>query len=202
MLMFIKTLKENLKQLLPELSKKIDELEKPWEALRILGEVKIDENKINGEIEEGVIIKGKIILGKGSVIRSPARLEGNIIIGEGTIIGPYSFIRGNAVIGNECKIGSTEVKHSIILDNSNACHFNYIGDGVIGQRCNLGAGTKIANLRFDREEVKLRIDGEKIPLGTNKFGVVFENEVQTMCNSVLMPGSYVKEGSKINYKQK
>ncbi len=195
--MFINIMKENLKQLIPSLVSEIDKLEHPWEALRILDKIDLSDSKIEGEVEEGVIIKGNIVLGKGSVIKSPARLEGNIIIGEGVIVGPYAFIRGGVIIGNNCRIGSSEVKHSIILDNSNAGHFNYVGDSVIGQHCNLGAGTKLANFRFDKTEIFIRKDGEKIPSGTNKFGSVLENNVQTACNKVLMPGSYVKEGTNV-----
>ena len=46
------------------------------------------------------------------------------------------------------------MKNSIIMDNSNVPHHNYVGDSVIGQNCNLGSGTKIANLRFDKKNMR------------------------------------------------
>ena len=79
-------------------------------------------------------------------------------------------------------------------------HFNYVGDSVIGSRCNFGAGTKIANLRHDHANIKV--------CGTNtrrkKFGAVIGDDVQfgINCsinvgtvigsNTMFSPGSYIE----------
>lgn len=79
-------------------------------------------------------------------------IEGPVIIGEECKIGPNCYIRPYTSIGDKCHIGNAcEIKNSIIMNNSNIPHQNYVGDSIIGENCNLGAGTKIANLRFDRK---------------------------------------------------
>ena len=63
-------------------------------------------------------------------------------------------IRPYTTIGNHCHVGNAcEVKNSIIMDNSNVPHLNYVGDSIIGQNCNLGAGTTVANLRLDKKNI-------------------------------------------------
>ena len=107
---------------------------------------------IEGEVEEGVVLKGSVRVGKGTVIKSGSYIEGPCIIGEDCRIGPHAYIRGATSIGNNCHIGhSIELKNSIVMSNSNIPHFNYVGDSVIASGCNFGAGTKIANLRHDKQ---------------------------------------------------
>ncbi len=129
----------------------------PWDMLSAnehLLETVVGEQ--NGTIEENVTIKGLLILGKGSVIKSGTYIEGPCIIGENTVVGPNAYLRPGTTIGNNCHIGhAVEIKNSIIFDDTKIPHYNYIGDSVIGSRCNFGAGTKIANLRHDHGPVKL-----------------------------------------------
>ena len=72
-------------------------------------------------------------------------------------------------------------------------HFNYIGDSIIGEGCNLGAGTKVANLRFDRQTI--RVEGQDT--GRRKLGVVMGDNVNTGVNSVLNTGCTIGQGSVI-----
>ncbi len=129
----------------------------PWDMLSAnehLLETVVGEQ--NGTIEENVTIKGLLILGKGSVIKSGTYIEGPCIIGENTVVGPNAYLRPGTTIGNNCHIGhAVEIKNSIIFDDTKIPHYNYIGDSVIGSRCNFGAGTKIANLRHDHGPVKV-----------------------------------------------
>jgi bifunctional UDP-N-acetylglucosamine pyrophosphorylase/glucosamine-1-phosphate N-acetyltransferase len=107
---------------------------------------------VEGEIEDGVVMKGIVRVGKGTIIRSGTYIEGPCIIGEDCRIGPHAYIRGATSIGNKCHIGhSIELKNSIVMSNTNIPHFNYVGDSVIASGCNFGAGTKIANLRHDKQ---------------------------------------------------
>ena len=87
--------------------------------------------KIEGRIEENVVVGGNLFLGKNSVIKSGSRIEGNVFIGENCIIGPNAFLRGNAIIANDCFIGTSEIKSSIILSNTKIPHFSYVGDSIL-----------------------------------------------------------------------
>jgi len=117
----------------------------PWHLLDANEEIlkKIDR-KIEGILEENIIIKGNVTIGKDTIIRSGSYITGPVIIGKNCKIGPNCYIRPHTAIGNNCHIGNAcEIKNSIVMDNTNVPHQNYVGDSVIGSNCNLGAGTKI-----------------------------------------------------------
>ena len=115
------------------------------------------ESQNLGEVEENVVLKGAVVIGKNTVVKSGAYIEGPVIIGEDCRIGPNCYIRPSTTIGNDCHIGaSVEIKNSIIMNGSDVPHLNYVGDSVIGEGCNFGAGTKIANLRLDEAEYPRR----------------------------------------------
>jgi bifunctional UDP-N-acetylglucosamine pyrophosphorylase/glucosamine-1-phosphate N-acetyltransferase len=66
-----------------------------------------------------------------------------------------------------------------------------VGDSIIGENCNFGAGTNVANLRFDDKEVKLNIKGERESSGRRKFGCVVGDNVKTGINVSIMPGKKI-----------
>ncbi|HLC79563.1 MAG TPA: hypothetical protein VJG83_03990 [archaeon] len=155
------------------------------------------ENKIEGEIEEFVAIKGNLQLGSGSIIKSGSRIEGNVYIGKNCVIGPNAFLRSGAVICDNCHIGTCEIKNSIILEGSKVPHYSYVGDSVIGKNCNLGAGTKIANLRHDHSNVSVNINGKKVDSGRKKLGALLFDKVKTGVNSSINCGAIVEGGALI-----
>ena len=150
---------------------------------------RMKKSEIKGKIEKGVTVKGKIVVGKGSVIKSGAYIEGNVVIGKNCVIGPNCFIRGSTAIGDGCKVGNgTEIKNSVIFNRSYASHLSYVCDSVIGEDVNFGAGTITANLRFDHADVKMSINGERISSKRKKLGAVVGDGTQTGINVSLMPG--------------
>ena len=162
----------------------------PWQLLAankaLLSGIK---TAIHGKIEKNVVVKGKLMLGKNSIIRSGTYIEGPVIIGDNCTIGPNAYIRGPASIGNACKVGqSVELKNVIMFDKSNIPHLSYIGDSVIGSNVNLGAGTTTANLRFDKKEIRSMVNKELISTGLTKLGVIIGDNVQTGIHVNLMPG--------------
>ncbi len=115
----------------------------------------------------------------------PVIIESPSYIGPDCTIGPFSYIReGTYLEGNNHIGNSSEVKNSIVLEGTNLPHFNYVGDSIIGKNCNLGAGTKTANLRLDEKEVKI---GKKYS-GLRKLGVIMGDNVKTGINVSLYPG--------------
>jgi bifunctional UDP-N-acetylglucosamine pyrophosphorylase/glucosamine-1-phosphate N-acetyltransferase len=83
------------------------------------------------------------------------------------------------------------VKNSIVFDNSNIPHQNYVGDSIIGQNCNLGAGTKIANLRLDKKYISTVLNGRKFDTKRRKLGTIMGDNVQTGINAMLNVGSMI-----------
>lgn len=165
----------------------------PWDLLDanrdLLDGIK---GRIEGVVEDGVWVKGEVIVGKNTLIKSGTYIEGPVIIGENCTIGPNSYIRPYTVIGNNCHIGnSSEIKASIIMDGSKIPHFNYVGDSVIGENCNLGAGTKVANLRLDERNIRVNLKGRYVDTGRRKLGVIMGDNVHTGINVSIFPGTVI-----------
>ena len=148
------------------------------------------------KIEPNVTIKGIVHIGAHTIIKNGTYIEGTVVIGDRCEIGPNCLIRGSTTIGNDCKVGNAvEVKSSIIMDHSNVPHHNYVGDSIIGEHCNLGSGTKVANLRLDEGNVHLVIKGKNIDTGRRKLGVIMGDYVKTGINSVIDVGTIIGEGA-------
>jgi bifunctional UDP-N-acetylglucosamine pyrophosphorylase/glucosamine-1-phosphate N-acetyltransferase len=188
-------IKENLTVIGYKTEKNWIDVGHPWELIEV-NEKLISKLKgeIKGNVEEGAVLHGEVFLDEGSIIRSGVYIEGNVYIGKNCDIGPNSFIRGNSYFGNNVKVGNAvEVKNSIVMEDTNVNHLSYIGDSVIGSNCNIGAGTNIANLRFDNATIKTKIKDEKIDSGRRKLGAIIGDSVKTGINSSFSPG--VKVGS-------
>jgi len=185
-----------LQEWLSKALKKDVSIKHPWDALELIDDLDIQRD-VKGVLEPGITIDGPLVLGSGSLVKSPCRIEGPVLIGKNVVIGPNAFIRGPAIIGHNCRIGSTEVKRSILMDGVAANHFSYIGDSILGPNCNLGAGTKIANWRFDEAKIKVKVGDEEFDSGMDKLGAILEENVKTGCNAVLNPGTYISKNAKI-----
>jgi len=146
-------------------------------------------SEVLGTIEEGAHLCGSVFVSEGAKIRSGAYIEGPVYIGEGSDIGPNCYFRPYTSIGGNVRIGNAcEVKNSIVMDRAHIGHLSYVGDSVIGEGCNLGAGFISANLRFDHGTVKMEIKGEVVDSGREKIGVIMGDNVKTGVGALFMPG--------------
>ncbi|MCX7912002.1 MAG: sugar phosphate nucleotidyltransferase [Dehalococcoidales bacterium] len=161
----------------------------PWDLLSVNEAVLSGLGGQNlGEIEANVVLRGKVIIGKNTVVKSGTYIEGPVIIGEDCRIGPNCYIRPATAIGDGCHIGAgVEVKNSIIMKKTAVPHLSYIGDSVIGEGCNLGAGTKIANLRLDEREIRIG----NISTGRRKLGAIIGDGVHTGINVSINVGTMI-----------
>lgn len=167
----------------------------PWDLLQA-NESFLSELKATSlaEIEDNVTIKGNVSIGKGTQIKAGSYIEGPATIGEQCHIGPCCYLRPSTAIGDNCHIGSmVEIKNSIIMKNTQIPHHNYIGDSIIGEGCNFGAGTKIANLRFDNKNIKVM----DIDTGRRKLGAIIGDRVQTGINASINVGTVIGNDSLI-----
>lgn len=172
---------------------------RPWdllEANRIL--MSSLETRIEGEVSAKATVVGEIRVGKDTRILPGSYIVGPAIFGEGTEIGPNAYIRPSTSIGDGCKVGAAvEIKNSIIMNETKVPHLAYVGDSVIGERCNFGAGTKVANLRLDEKEINVVMDGTKTGSGRRKLGVIMGDDVKTGINSSIDAGTIIGEGTMI-----
>lgn len=147
--------------------------------------------RLRGRVEDGAVLVGDLILlGEGSVIEPGAYVKGPCVIGAGVEVRHGAYIRGGVLVADRCVVGhATEAKNSVFLEGAKAGHFAYVGDSILGRDVNLGAGTKLANLKLAGDEVHVRCGDERIPSGRRKFGAILGDGVQTGCNSVTNPGT-------------
>jgi len=161
----------------------------PWDLLQANESQlhKIEPQNL-GVVEENAIVRGLVSIGKGTVIRANSYIVGPVVIGENCEVGPNCYIRPGTSIGDNCHIGSAvEIKNSIVMQNTKIPHQNYVGDSVIGEGCNFGAGTKIANLRLDKKEVCVANVNTK----RRKLGAIVGDGVQTGINACINVGSMI-----------
>ena len=168
----------------------------PWEALNNIGKF------INDIYEELLahgykeLIRG-VLIGEGTVVADSALIEPPAIIGPMCEIRHCAYIRGNVITGKECVIGnSTEVKNSLLFDNVQIPHFNYVGDSILGNRSHMGAAAICSNVRQDKSDIVVKTDP---PINTNrrKFGAIICDDVEIGCGSVINPGSVICNSSRV-----
>ncbi len=163
---------------------------RPWELLAAT-EWKLDslDREVAGDVDADATLRGDVRVEAGAVVEPGVVIEGPAHIGADCHIGPNAYIRGATSLGPGVRVGhGVEVKNSVVMAGSAIPHLTYLGDSVLGRNVNLGAGTTVANLRHDGENVQLTVKGDRVDTGRRKFGVVCGDEVKTGVNCSLNPG--------------
>jgi len=168
---------------------------RPWDLLDAnIWALKRMEHKVMGTVEEGAHLIGSVTVAESARIRSGAYIEGPVFIDEEADVGPNCFIRPGTSLGIKTRVGNgCEIKNSILMDGTHAGHLSYVGDSILGEKCNLGAGTIMANYRFDTGSIKMMIKDQAVDTGRRKLGAVLGDNVKTGIKSLFMPG--VKVGA-------
>lgn len=187
-----------------------DDCEYVWQALTALeGHVERltgGRQTIQGEVMPGAFVGERpIYIAEGARIEPGAYVHGPAYIGEGAVVRHGAFVRENVVMLPGAILGhASEAKHSLMLPNAHAPHFNYVGDSILGQGVNLGAGTKLSNLTLvsakdpktgKRPTLELFIENETYDTGLAKLGAILGDNTQTGCNAVLNPGCLIGKDS-------
>ena len=167
-------------------------LEEPWQVFSH------EKGSLMEQIEEragkgGVFIHPTAKVGDFVTIEGPCYIGQDAEIRNGALLRKGSWICEGALVGH-----CTEIKNSVLLPNSKAPHFNYVGDSILGCRVNLGAGAKLSNVRNDRRSILIHLeDGGIIDSGMVKIGAIIGDSSQLGCNVVTNPGSVISPGSMI-----
>lgn len=170
---------------------------RPWDLLDA-NAVLLEGMKpvMSGLVEPNATLIGDVSVGEGTLIRNGAYIIGPVVIGKDCDIGPNCFIRPSTTIGNGVHIGNAvEVKNSIIMEGTKIGHLAYMGDSIIGRKCNFGAGTKVANLRHDGKNIKVNVKGKRTDSGRRKLGVIMGDNVHTGINTSINVGTVMESGS-------
>ena len=177
-----------------------------WDAIGAIGRntrrLVGDQQTILGEVMTGAYIgDAPIYIGEGARIEPGAYIEGPAYIGAGAVVRHGAFVRANVIMLSGSILGhASEAKNSLFLKNAHAPHFAYVGDTILGQHTNLGAGTKLSNLGVlslkdpitkQRPTIKIKINDVLYDTGLAKMGAILGDGAQTGCNSVLNPGCLI-----------
>lgn len=125
----------------------------------------------NANIMEGCLIRGPVAIGEGAILKMGTRVYG------ATTIGPFSVAGG-------------EIKNSVLFGYSNKAHDGYLGDSVIGEWCNMGAGSSNSNIKNNASEVRVwTTSGEKN--AGMKCGVMMGDYSRTAINTSINTGTII-----------
>ena len=163
---------------------------RPWDILEVA--------RAEFEVREGIPNPwgpGKIY-GMLPKVKGNVYIEGPVYFGEGVEVGPFTHIRPYSVFLKGVKLGPfVQVKNSYIMERSKIPHLNYVGDSVIAEDVNMGAGSITANLRFDEKTIKVMLKGKLYDTGLRKLGAIIGGGARIGINASLMPGVRIGSGS-------
>lgn len=147
-------------------------------------------------IEEGAVVEhcilnasaGPIYIGKNSLLMEGSMIRGPFAVLDDAVVKMGSKIYGATTIGKKCTVGG-EIKNVLFLDYSNKAHDGYLGDAVIGEWCNVGAGASCSNIKNTAGEIKIWNQPlhQWISAG-NKCGVMLGDYTKVAINSSLTTG--------------
>jgi len=135
---------------------------------------------------------GPVYIGKNAEVMEGALLRGPLAICEGAVVKMGTKIYGATTIGPNCIVGG-EIKNSVLFGYSNKAHDGYLGDSVVGEWCNLGAGTSNSNIKNNAGEVKIYNYRNKALVSTNltKCGLLMGDYSRTAINTAFNTGTIV-----------
>jgi bifunctional UDP-N-acetylglucosamine pyrophosphorylase/glucosamine-1-phosphate N-acetyltransferase len=172
----------------------------PWDVLSatdlMLAQLTKDGTRPPGTgtfVHPTATVSGPVLLGERVRVFAGAAIVGPAIIGDDTVVGNGALIRC-AIVGRGSTIGfGTEVARSYLGDGCEL-HTNYVGDSVLGDDVGIGSGSVTANLRLAEDNVRIKVDGQRLDTGRKKVGALVGSHVRVGINASLMPG--VRIGSK------
>ena len=150
-------------------------------------------------IEEGAEVEhsilntstGPIYIGKNAVVMEGNMIRGPFAICEGAVLKMGSKVYGATTIGPYCMAGG-EIKNSVLFGYSNKAHDGYLGDSVLGEWCNLGAGTCNSNVKNTAGEVKYLTDADSAGIAAgNKAGLLMGDYSRAAINTSFNTGTIV-----------
>lgn len=140
---------------------------------------------------------GPIYIGKDVQIMEGCSIRGPFVMGEGSVLKMGSRVYGATTLGPYCT-GGGEIKNSVLMGYSNKGHEGYLGDSVLGEWCNLGAGTSCSNLKNTVSEVRVWSPDSNTWVGAGlKCGLLMGDYARSAINTSFNTGSVVGVASHV-----
>jgi len=148
----------------------------------------------------GAFLKGPVIISKGVEIKAGAVLQGPSYIGPGCFIGHNSLIRPFTCIGAESVIGhGAELKNCVLFPKTTVGRLSFIGDSVVGENVDIGAGAMTINRYVSSKAVSVKINRKIVKTGLNKLGAFVGDGAVIGASNILAPGSIIDTGKMIEH---
>ena len=175
----------------------------PWEILKanriILDSWNESSIAKSAIMESNVTMQGVVNIEEGAVIKAGAVLEGPCSIGKGSYVGNNSLIRSYTSLGNNCSIGyGVELKNCVVLDNSGIGRLSFVGDSVIGENVDIGAGCMTVNRNLGWEKVQIKNGKTILPSGLKKLGAFIGDNVTIGAGNTIQPGTVISPGKTLS----
>ena len=175
----------------------------PWEILKanriILDSWNESSIAKSAIMESNVTMQGVVNIEEGVVIKAGAVLEGPCSIGKGSYVGNNSLIRSYTSLGNNCSIGyGVELKNCVVLDNSGIGRLSFVGDSVIGENVDIGAGCMTVNRNLGWEKVQIKNGKTILPSGLKKLGAFIGDNVTIGAGNTIQPGTVISPGKTLS----
>jgi bifunctional UDP-N-acetylglucosamine pyrophosphorylase/glucosamine-1-phosphate N-acetyltransferase len=175
----------------------------PWEILKanriILDSWNESSIAKSAIMESNVTMQGVVNIEEGVVIKAGAVLEGPCSIGKGSYVGNNSLIRSYTSLGNNCSIGyGVELKNCVVLDNSGIGRLSFVGDSVIGENVDIGAGCMTVNRNLGWEKVQIKNGKTVLPSGLKKLGAFIGDNVIIGAGNTIQPGTVISPGKTLS----
>ena len=169
----------------------------PWEILKKIKDFILELGATLPADEYDQVSEG-VWVAKDATVAPTAYLGAPCIIGHGTEVSHCAYVRGSALVGDGGVVGnSVELKNCILFDGVQTPHYNYVGDSILGYRSHMGAGSITSNVKSDKTNVTVNVNGEKVETGCRKMGAMLGDFVEVGCNSVLNPGTVIGAHSNV-----
>jgi UDP-N-acetylglucosamine diphosphorylase/glucosamine-1-phosphate N-acetyltransferase len=140
---------------------------------------------------------GPIFIGKNAEIMEGSAVRGPFVLGDNSILKMNSRVYGATTLGPSC-LGGGEIKNTVMMGYSNKAHDGYLGDAVIGEWCNFGAGSTNSNIKNTAGEVKVWDMGAEKYVGVGqKCGVIMGDYTRVAINSSINTGSMIGVSSNV-----
>lgn len=171
----------------------------PWEILEankiIMNSWEKASIAKSAKLESNVTISGIVSIEEDVVIKAGAVLEGPCSIGKGSYIGNNSLVRSFTSIGQNCNVGyGVEMKNCVVQDNTNIGRLSFIGDSVLGENVDIGAGSMTVNRTDDLRPITVRIGNKSISTGLTKLGAFIGDNVIIGAGNSIRPGTIIPPG--------
>jgi len=140
---------------------------------------------------------GPILIEEGTEIRANAVLTGP------TSVGPRCIIRTGADIREHCSLGAGsrvggEMVNTVFLGNSSKQHYGFLGQSIVCEWVNIGAGTTASNLKNTYGNVRMTLNAQEVPSGRQFLGSLISDHVKIGIGALLATGSVIGFGSHVN----